>query len=167
MVVLRVADLAQHYLVKAGISVIRRLRKTDNDRIARAVGATIVHEPSELTEKDVGTQCGLFEIRKIGDEYFTFLVECKDPKACTVMLRGGSKDVLNELERNLQDAMAVARNILLDPRIVPGGGAVEMAVGKVRPGLGLAPSLPPACRLPPCIRHLPSVARHSPSHERV
>jgi len=125
-----VSDLAQHYLVKQGISVIRRLRKTDNDRIARAVGATIVHEPSELSEKDVGTGCGLFEIRKIGDEYFTFLVDCKDPKACTVMLRGGSKDVLNELERNLHDAMAVARNVLLDPRVVPGGGAVEMAVGK-------------------------------------
>jgi len=125
-----VSDLAQHYLVKAGISVMRRLRKTDNDRIARAVGATIVHEPAEIQDKDVGTQCGLFEIRKIGDEYFTFLVECKDPKACTIMLRGGSKDTLNEIERNLQDAMCVARNILIDPRIVPGGGAVEMAVGK-------------------------------------
>lgn len=125
-----VSDLAQHYLAKAGISVIRRLRKTDNDRIARAVGATIVHEPAEIQDKDIGTGCGLFEIRKIGDEYFTFLVECKDAKACTVVLRGGSKDVLNELERNLQDAMAVARNIMLDPRVVPGGGAVEMAVSK-------------------------------------
>lgn len=90
-----VSDLAQHFLVKAGISVIRRIRKTDNDRIARAVGATIVHEPSELSEKDVGTACGLFEIRKIGDEYFTFLVECKDPKACTIMLRGGSKGIVS------------------------------------------------------------------------
>jgi len=125
-----VSDLAQHYLVKAGISVIRRLRKTDNDLISRAVGAQIVHEPSELTEKEVGVGCGLFEIRKIGDEYFTFLVDCKDPKACTILLRGGSKDVLNELERNLHDAMAVARNVFMDPRVVPGGGAVEMAVGK-------------------------------------
>jgi T-complex protein 1 subunit gamma len=72
--------------------------------------------------------CGLFEIRKIGDEYFTFLDECKDPKACTVLLRGGSKDVLNEIERNLMDAMNVVRNVLYDPRVVPGGGATEMAI---------------------------------------
>jgi T-complex protein 1 subunit gamma len=60
--------------------------------------------------------------------YFVFLEECKDAKACTVLLRGGSKDVLNEIERNLQDAMQVTRNVLLDPRLLPGGGATEMAV---------------------------------------
>jgi len=125
-----VSDLAQHYLWKAGISVIRRIRKTDNNRIARATGAVICHETSEIGPNDIGTTCGLFEIRKIGDEYFTFLEECKDPKACTVLLRGGSKDVLNEVERNLMDAMQVVRNIVLDARICPGGGATEMAVGK-------------------------------------
>ena len=52
----------------------------DNNRIARATGATIVHEPADLTEKDVGTGCGLFEVRKVGDDYFTFLEECKNPK---------------------------------------------------------------------------------------
>jgi len=123
-----IADLAQHYFVKHGISAIRRIRKTDNDRIARATGATIVHRTDELTEDDIGTQCGLFEIRKLGDEYFTFLEKCKEPKACTIMLRGGSKDVLNELERNLQDAMQVARNIIIEPKLLPGGGATEMAV---------------------------------------
>ena len=61
-------DLAQHFLNAAGISVIRRVRKTDNNRIARAVGATIVHEPSQLKEEHVGTGCGLFEVKKIGDE---------------------------------------------------------------------------------------------------
>ena len=60
--------------------------------------------------------------------YFAFLEKCANPKACTVLLRGGSKDVLNEVERNLQDAMQVARNILLDPRMLPGGGATELAV---------------------------------------
>lgn len=123
-----VSDLAQHFLQKAGISVLRRLRKTDNNRIARATGATICSVPEEVKESDVGTGCGLFEVSKIGDEYFSYIVECKDPKACTVLLRGGSKDVLNEIERNLLDAMNVARNIVLDPRIVPGGGAVEMAI---------------------------------------
>lgn len=123
-----VSDLAQHYLVKAGITAIRRLRKTDNLRIARACGATIVNRTEELTEKDVGTGCGLFEVKKIGDEYFTFITECQDPKACTILLRGASKDVLSETERNLQDALHVARNLILEPRIVPGGGAIEMAL---------------------------------------
>lgn len=104
------------------------MRKTDNNRIARATGATIVNRVDDLQESDVGTQCGLFEIEKIGDEYFTFLTKCKDPKACTVLLRGPSKDVLNEIERNLQDAMGVARNVMFTPRLAPGGGATEMAV---------------------------------------
>uniref|UniRef100_A0A182M7U0 T-complex protein 1 subunit gamma n=1 Tax=Anopheles culicifacies TaxID=139723 RepID=A0A182M7U0_9DIPT len=125
-----VSDLAQHFLMKAGITAIRRLRKTDNNRLARACGATIVNRTEELTEKDVGTGAGLFEIKKLGDEYFCFVTECEDPKACTILLRGASKDVLNETERNLQDALHVARNLMLDPKLLPGGGAVEMAVSQ-------------------------------------
>ncbi|CAH8537668.1 unnamed protein product [Dicrocoelium dendriticum] len=126
-----VSDLAQHFLSKAGISVIRRLRKTDNLRIARATGATIVSRPEEIKEDDIGTEAGLFEVKTIGDEYFTFITKCKNPKACTILLRGASKDVLNEIERNLQDAMNVARNVALEQRLVPGGGAIEMALGQV------------------------------------
>eukprot|EP01029_Cantina_marsupialis_P021681 TRINITY_DN523_c0_g2_i1.p1 TRINITY_DN523_c0_g2~~TRINITY_DN523_c0_g2_i1.p1 ORF type:complete len:543 (+),score=224.55 TRINITY_DN523_c0_g2_i1:191-1630(+) len=122
-----VADLAAHYLMKGGVTVLRRLRKTDNIRVAKATGATIAHRVDELTESHIGCQAGLFEVRKIGDEYFSFIEECKNPKACTVLLRGASKDILNELERNLQDAMQVARNILLEPRLLPGGGSTEMA----------------------------------------
>jgi T-complex protein 1 subunit gamma len=123
-----VSDLAQHYFVKAGVSVLRRVRKSDNMRIARAVGATIVSRTEEITEADVGTGCGLFEVRKFGDDYFSFLEHCDEPKACTILLRGGSKDVLNELERNLEDAVHVARNLIFDPRLLPGGGATEMAI---------------------------------------
>jgi T-complex protein 1 subunit gamma len=123
-----VSELASHYFIKAGVAVIRRIRKTDNNRVARATGATVVHRPEELEEGHVGTGCGLFEVRKFGDEYFCFMEECKDPKACTILLRGGSKDVLNELERNLQDAMQVARNVVLEPKLLPGGGATEMAI---------------------------------------
>ncbi|KIW66181.1 T-complex protein 1 subunit gamma [Phialophora macrospora] len=123
-----VSDLAQHYLQKANVTALRRVRKTDNNRIARAVGATIVNRVDDLVESDVGTGCGLFEIEKIGDEYFTFLTKCKNPKACTILLRGPSKDILNEVERNLQDAMSVARNVMFHPRLSPGGGATEMAV---------------------------------------
>ncbi|CAM9989502.1 unnamed protein product, partial [Hapterophycus canaliculatus] len=125
-----VSDLAQHYLMKADITAFRRLRKTDNNRIARAVGATVVSRPDEIQESDIGTGCGLFEVRKIGDEYFSFLEGCKDAKACTVLLRGGSKDVLNEVERNLADAMQVVRNVVFEPRLLPGGGATEMAVSQ-------------------------------------
>ncbi|XP_018542131.1 T-complex protein 1 subunit gamma [Lates calcarifer] len=125
-----ISDLAQHYLVKANITAIRRVRKTDNNRIARACGARIVSRTDELREEDVGVGAGLFEVKKIGDEYFTFVTECKDPKACTILLRGASKEILAEVERNLQDAMQVCRNVLLDPFLLPGGGAVEMAVSK-------------------------------------
>lgn len=106
----------------------------------------------------MGTGAGLFEVKKIGDEYFAFVTECKDPKACTILLRGASKEILavrsfsytpllsgvqllpfpanlfvsrlQEVERNLQDAMQVCRNVLLEPHLLLGGGAVEMAVSK-------------------------------------
>jgi len=126
-----ISDLAQHHLMKANITCLRRVKKTDNIRIGRVSGATIVNRVEELREEDIGTNAGLFEVRKIGDEYFSYIIDCKQPKACTVLLRGPSKDILNEVERNLQDAMCVCRNIMLDPLLVPGGGAVEMAVGKV------------------------------------
>ncbi|XP_045111104.1 T-complex protein 1 subunit gamma-like [Portunus trituberculatus] len=126
-----VSDLAQHYLVKAGVTCLRRVKKSDNNRLARACGATICNRTEELKEEDVGTQAGLFEVKKIGDEYFSFITKCQDPKACTVLLRGPSKDILNEVERNLQDALGVARNLALEPCLVPGGGAVDMAVSHV------------------------------------
>ncbi|KAK1064506.1 T-complex protein 1 subunit gamma [Friedmanniomyces endolithicus] len=123
-----VSDLAQHFLLKANITALRRVRKSDTNRVARATGATIVNSVFDLTDRDVGTQCGLFEISKIGDEYFTFLTKCRAPKACTILLRGPSKDILNEVDRNLLDAMSVARNVLFHPFLSPGGGATEMAI---------------------------------------
>jgi len=125
-----VSDLAQHYLQKENITALRRLRKTDANRVARAVGATIISRTEEIQESDIGKNCGEFTVRKIGDEYFSYFEKCKDPKACTILLRGGSKDVLNEVERNIQDAMQVAKNIVLEPKLVPGGGATEMAVSQ-------------------------------------
>lgn len=121
-----VSDLAQHFLLKGNVSVIRRIRKTDNNRIARISGASICNRTEELSDSVVGTRCGLFKVSKIGDEYFTFMTKCEDPKACSVILRGATKDVLNEMERNLHDAFNVARNIMLEPRLLPGGGATEM-----------------------------------------
>lgn len=126
-----ISDLTQHYLVKANITAIRRVRKTDNNRIARACGARIASRTDELREEDVGTGAGLFDVKKIGDEYFTYITDCKDPKACTILLRGASKEILAEVERNLQDAMQVCRNVLIDPYLLPGGGATEMAVAHI------------------------------------
>ena len=124
-----VADLTQHFLMSKGnVSIIRRVRKTDNNRIARVTGATIVHRPEDITEEDIGKDCGLFEVGKIGDDYFTYFTKCKSPSACTILFRGGSKDVLNEMERNFHDAIGVARNIFKDPTLIPGGGAIEMEV---------------------------------------
>lgn len=125
-----VSDLSAHFLAKANITVIRRLRKTDNNRIARACGATVCSRIEEVTEDDIGKGAGLFEIKKIGDEYFTFITQCPKGSACSVLLRGASKDTLNEMERNLHDAMSVARNILLEPRTVYGGGAIEMYLSR-------------------------------------
>jgi T-complex protein 1 subunit gamma len=125
-----VSDISAHFLMKANITVIRRLRKTDNNRIARAAGATICSRVEEATEADIGKGAGLFEIKKIGDEYFTFITQCPQGSACSVLLRGASKDTLNEMERNLHDAMSVARNILLDPKTLYGGGAIEMYLSR-------------------------------------
>lgn len=123
-------DLAQHYLVKNNVSVIRRIRKTDNNRVARVSGAKIVNRPEDIQESDVGTLCGLFEVKKIGDEFFTYFLEAENPRACTILLRGASKDVLNEVERNLHDALGVCKNLFMNPKLLPGGGATEMMISQ-------------------------------------
>jgi len=105
----------------------RRLRKSINNRIAKATGATIVTRPEEIKETDIGTRCKLFSIEKFGDEYYT-TITCEHAKACTILLRGASKEILSEIERNLQDALCVTRNIFINPKMCPGGGATEMAL---------------------------------------
>ena len=104
--------------------------KSDNNRVVHAVGATIVNRVGDLRESNVGTKCGLFYIDKISGEYFTFLIECESPslKACTILLCGLSKDTINEIDRNLADAMSVAWNMIFNPCLAPGGGATEMAI---------------------------------------
>jgi len=121
-------DLAQHFLSEAGISVIRRVKAWEINRIGKACGGTVGHRPSQMTEKDVCDGCGLFEVRLINEDYYSFFVGCKNPKACSVLLRGGAKDVLQEVNRNLDDAIGVVRNIFKDAKVLPGAGATEMAV---------------------------------------
>jgi len=122
-----VSDEAQQMFVRHGITALRRLRKTINIRIAKTTGATIVTTPEEIKESDVGTRCKLFSIDKFGDEYYTTITG-ENPKACTIQLRGASKEILSEIERNLQDGLAVTRNVFLNPKLCPGGGATEMSL---------------------------------------
>merc|ERR1712054_307162 len=89
----------------------RRLRKTDNNRLAKCCGATIVNKVEEIQESDIGLECNLFECKKIGDEWWSYFVECQDPKACTILVRGGTRDTQYEIARNLNDAMQVALKV--------------------------------------------------------
>lgn len=84
-----------------------------------------------MSEECVGTLADLYEIKKIGDEYFTF-VTSEQTTAVTVVLRGPSKDIINEVDRNIQDAVNCVRNVLTNPRVVPGAGALEMALAHVK-----------------------------------
>lgn len=122
-----VSDMTSQLFADRNVTVLRRVRKSDNIRLAAVSGATIVNRVEELRAADVGTHARQFELRKIGDEFFCFIYDCGEhAHACTILLRGASKDVLMEVERNLQDAMHVARNVMLDNKLVAGGGAFEM-----------------------------------------
>lgn len=123
-----VSDLALHYLYKSNISVIRRIKKSENFRIACATGATIISSIEDLETNDLGFSEN-FEVEKIGQEYFTFLTKCRNNKISTIILFGASRDVLDEIERNLHDALSVSKNILSNPKIIPGGGATELSIG--------------------------------------
>lgn len=113
-----VSDLAQHFLLKAGISAVRRVRKSDNNRIARACGATIVNRTEELQESDVGTGAGLFEIKKLGDEYFCYITECKNPKVSVFFVFGykNSKKFFYRLV--LFFYAALAKIYLMKPNVI-------------------------------------------------
>ncbi len=115
-------DLAQHYLAKEGIYAVRRVKKSDMEKLAKATGANIVSKVSELTKEDVG-QAGLVEERKIGEDSLTFVTGCKKAKAVSILMRGGTEHVLDEIERSLDDALNVVAVAVEDGRIVIGGGA--------------------------------------------
>jgi thermosome len=117
-------DIAQHYLAKAGILSIRRVKESDVTKLARATGANVVTGLNGLTKADIG-EAGLVEERKIEDDKWTCVEGCKNPKAVTVLIRGGSQRVIDEVERDIHDAIMVIKDVLEKPGIVGGGGAVE------------------------------------------
>ncbi len=122
-------DLAQHFLAKKGIMAARRVKKSDMEKLIKATGARIVTNISELTDKDLG-KAGAVEERKIGKDEMIFVEKCENPKAITVMLRGGTKHVVEDLERSMHDAVSVAAAVVEDPKVLAGGGAAEMELAK-------------------------------------
>ncbi|MGA7862249.1 MAG: thermosome subunit beta [Thermoplasmata archaeon] len=115
-------DLAQHFLAKEGIYAVRRVKKSDMEKLAKATGANIVSKVSELSPEDVGS-AGLVEERKIGEDSLTFVSGAKNAKAVSVLLRGGTEHVLDEIERSFDDALNVVAVAVEDGKIVYGGGA--------------------------------------------
>ncbi|KAL0265563.1 UNVERIFIED_CONTAM: hypothetical protein PYX00_011275 [Menopon gallinae] len=123
-----ISDLAMSILFANNITALRRLKKSETTRLVKACGGSVVSRLEELSPKVLGRNCGLFEYVKIGEEYFCKFSQCTKPKACSVVLRAPSKDLLDELERNFYDAVKVAKNVFLCPKMCPGGGSTEMAL---------------------------------------
>jgi len=118
-------DVAQHFLAKKGILAVRRVKRSDMEKLERATGGRIVTSIRDLTPNDLG-YAELVEERRVGNEKMVFVEGCKNPKAVTILIRGSSDMILDDAERSFNDALHSLRNILRDPKIVPGGGAVEV-----------------------------------------
>ena len=104
---------------------IRRAKKSDIDALSKATGGRVISNIDSMTKKDLGF-AGLVEVRKIGDDDMTFVTECKNPKAVSILVRAGSEHVADEIERNLDDAIGVVSLVFKDGKIVTGGGAAEI-----------------------------------------
>jgi thermosome len=118
-------DLAQHFLAKAGIYTVRRVKKSDMDKLARATGGRVVTSIHEISKTDLG-KAGLVEERKVSDEKMTFVQDCENPKSVSIILRGGTEHVVDELDRAMEDALRVVGVAVQDKMLVAGGGAPEV-----------------------------------------
>lgn len=122
-------DLVQHFLAKKGIVAVRRVKKSDMEKLARATGAIVVSTLEDLKEADLGN-AGLVVEKKISGEAMVFVEKCKDPKSVTVFVRGGTDHVVSEVERAVVDARGAVSSALQDGKYVVGGGSVEMEISK-------------------------------------
>ncbi len=122
-------DLAQHYLSKEGIYAVRRVKKSDVEKLAKATGASIVSSLEELSSSDLG-EAALVEQKKIDEDYLTFITGCKNPKALSILIRGGTEHVVDEIERSLTDSIHVVAAAVEDGKYTTGGGssAAEIAL---------------------------------------
>ena len=122
-------DLAQHFLAKEGIFAVRRVKKSDMDKLAKATGASVITKLSDLTAKDLG-YASLVEARKIQDDEMTFVTGCKNPKSVSILIRGGSEHVVDEVERSMTDAISVAALAVEDGKMVVGAGAAAIELSQ-------------------------------------
>ena len=122
-------DIAQHYLAKANIYAVRRSKKSDMEKLARATGGKVLTNLEDFTSADLG-QAGLVEERKIGDDKMTFIEGCKNPKAVGILIRGGTEHITDEVERSTHDAICVVGAAVEDGKIVAGGGSLEIELPK-------------------------------------
>lgn len=122
-------DLAQHYLAKKGIAAVRRVKKSDMEKLARATGAKVASSLEDLKAEDLGF-AGQVDEKKIAGESMVFVKECKDPKSVTIFVRGGTDHVVSEVERAVTDSIGAVASALEDGRYVIGGGAIEMELSK-------------------------------------
>ena len=125
-------DMAQHYLAKAGILAVRRVKESDMTKLAKATGARIVTNLDDLFEKDLGS-AALIQEKKVEEDKWVFVEGCKHPKSVTLLLRAGSQRVVDEVERSIHDSLMVVIDVMEHPSIVAGGGAPEtFAATKIR-----------------------------------
>jgi thermosome len=122
-------DLAQHYLSKKGIYACRRVKKSDMEKLAKATGASIVTNLKDLAVKDLG-KAGLVEESKVGDEEMTFVRECRNPKAVTLLVKGGTEHVIDEVKRAMDDAIGDVAAALKYGKVVAGAASVEVELAK-------------------------------------
>ncbi len=122
-------DVAQHFLAKSGVSAVRRVKKSDMDKLSKATGGKIVNSVEELTVEDFG-KAGVVEERKVGEEKMIFVEECANPKSVSILIRGGTDLVVDEVQRGLHDALCVIRNVIQEGKVVSGGGAPEMELSR-------------------------------------
>ena len=117
-------DIAQHYLAKAGILAVRRVKESDMTKLAKATGGRISTNLDDLTSKDLGSAEHV-EQRKVETDKWVFIEGCRNPRAVTLLLRGGSQRVVDEVDRSLHDALMVVKDVIEKPAVVAGGGAPE------------------------------------------
>jgi thermosome len=118
-------DLAQHFLARKGIVAVRRIKKSDMDKLAKATGGRVVSRVEELSAADLGT-AELLEERRVGEDKMVFIEGCKNPKSVSILIHGGTQRIVDEAERSFKDAINVVKDILVEPKIVAGGGAPEV-----------------------------------------
>ena len=117
-------DIAQHYLAKQGILAVRRVKESDMTKLAKATGGRISSNIDDMTVKDLGA-AELVEQRKVETDKWVFIEGCKNPKAITLLLRGGSQRVVDEVDRSMHDSLMVVKDVIEKPAVVAGGGAPE------------------------------------------